>query len=739
MTCLCRCTEQKTRSQGSGGRGSGGSGGKPAPLGPSGSGPKIWRDGSGSVSTAPSLPTTTTDGKNVWQRPKRADGGNNSTIFSEIKGILNKLTLEKFQPLSDQLIALLGQVTDVSMLDQVINQIFDKALTEPQFSKMYAELCLKVQPACPEFEDNGKKQNFRRLLLNRCQKEFEKKTQLDDDADTLSPEQKELKEIKAKTRMFGNIIFIGELFKLKMLTDKIMHGCVIVTLLPPVGQGQPSHEDLEALCKLMSTVGKQLDAKTRGKPDSPMEQYFRRLTEMAEDKNHPARIRFMLTDLIDMRKNGWVGVGADDTPKTLDEVHKSLAKEEAARAGRGPVQPVANVRGPAATRPVAATTARSTPVHAPPTVGAGTTKGSADGWEVVGGNKGTRSGKPGRGGASVPTKGQPEWETVSNNAKGRGSGRGGRGNARGTDAPSARGGRGASAGQRGGGRGATAADRSRKGKEAVEALPVNPFSLLSADGEGKEKVQPEPAETKKASRPAGEVYVPSHRRRQQGEDRDVKKAPEVAPAKTTQPAFSEEKLKQLDNDAEMLLEEYILSYDEVEAGECIKELKAPEFHYKVVSKAVAKAVERKEEQRKLISKLLFQLHTEHNILSAEAIAQGFADVLQTIEEVDVDSPKASSYLGNLIGQAVLDEILPLSFLNSGLDHLIPSGKALKIASEAFRIIANRTNPEEMAIMCKESGLDFMRFLSEENRNLDYLSKYLREQVNVDMGLLVPSS
>jgi hypothetical protein len=51
------------------------------------------------------------------------------------------------------------------------------------------------------------------------------------------------------------------------------------------------------------------------------------------------------------------------------------------------------------------------------------------------------------------------------------------------------GGRGASAGQRGGGRGATAADRSRKGKEAVEALPVNPFSLLSADGEGKEKVR----------------------------------------------------------------------------------------------------------------------------------------------------------------------------------------------------------------------------------------------------------
>ncbi len=38
-------------------------------------------------------------------------------------------------------------------------------------------------------------------------------------------------------------------------------------------------------------------------------------------------------------------------------------------------------------------------------------------------------------------------------------------------------------------------------------------------------------------------------------------------------------------------------------------------------------------------------------------------------------------------------------------------------------------------MCKESDLDFMRFLPEENRNLDYLSKYLREQVPNNHGSL----
>lgn len=111
------------------------------------------------------------DNKHVWQRPRKVEG--NDKIFKEIKGyalslppslppslsfrrpsrggcpahsiilppppppppiaasILNKLTLEKFQPLSDQLIGLLGQVTDVSMLDQVINQVGSSASAPP--------------------------------------------------------------------------------------------------------------------------------------------------------------------------------------------------------------------------------------------------------------------------------------------------------------------------------------------------------------------------------------------------------------------------------------------------------------------------------------------------------------------------------------------------------------------------------------------------------------------------------
>lgn len=58
----------------------------------------------------------------------------------------------------------------------------------------------------------------------------------------------------------GNIKFIGELFKQKMLTSQIMHNCVMKLLFSSSQEGedqkdkQPDEEELEALCSLMETV-----------------------------------------------------------------------------------------------------------------------------------------------------------------------------------------------------------------------------------------------------------------------------------------------------------------------------------------------------------------------------------------------------------------------------------------------------------------------------------------------------
>lgn len=65
----------------------------------------------------------------------------------------------------------------------------------------------------------------------------------------------ELDEAKdqARRRSLGNIKFIGELFKLKMLTEAIMHDCVVKLLK------NHDEESLECLCRLLSTIGKDLD------------------------------------------------------------------------------------------------------------------------------------------------------------------------------------------------------------------------------------------------------------------------------------------------------------------------------------------------------------------------------------------------------------------------------------------------------------------------------------------------
>ena len=57
-------------------------------------------------------------------------------------------------------------------------QVFDKALGEPNFSGIYARLCYDLNQVLPSFkvmDEDGREEDveFRRVLLNKCQSEFE--------------------------------------------------------------------------------------------------------------------------------------------------------------------------------------------------------------------------------------------------------------------------------------------------------------------------------------------------------------------------------------------------------------------------------------------------------------------------------------------------------------------------------------------------------------------------------------
>ncbi len=65
------------------------------------------------------------------------------------------------------------------------------------------------------------------------------------------------RELKARRRMLGNIQFIGHLYKCGLLTERIIHSCIIQLLSE---EEAPRPDDIECLCKLLTTLGKQVGA-----------------------------------------------------------------------------------------------------------------------------------------------------------------------------------------------------------------------------------------------------------------------------------------------------------------------------------------------------------------------------------------------------------------------------------------------------------------------------------------------
>lgn len=262
------------------------------------------------------------------KRDAHAHDEKTDSIFRRVRGILNKLSPEKFDKLSLELLNV--GIDSQVILKGIILLIFDKALDEPRYSSMYAKLCHQLCREAPNFEpESSNISTFRRLLLNKCQDEFENRSKTFDSFDTengLSEEEMEQRHI-AKHKMLGNIKFIGELGKLEMLHEGILHRCIKQLLdkkknIPLCEMA----EDLECLCQIMTTVGQRLDSP---KAKAWMDKYFSRIKVFAGTDELPSRIRFMLQDVIDLRDNKWVSrrEGWDLGPKTITQIRQEAADE----------------------------------------------------------------------------------------------------------------------------------------------------------------------------------------------------------------------------------------------------------------------------------------------------------------------------------------------------------------------------------------------------------------------------
>jgi len=251
-------------------------------------------------------------------------------VLKKVMGILDKLTPENFDVLKDQLIN--SGIDSTDILLGVTSLIFDKAVSEPTVCPIIAELCLYLCWELPQFpseEPNGKPVTFKRALLNTCQEAFE-------GADNLRAEIKEMtapdqeaerrdKENIVKLRSLGNIRLIGELFKQNMLTERIIHHC-IQHLLGQDVKTPPAEDNVEALCLLFNTVGKQLDENP--KSSSIVDSYFIRMEQVSNNQHFASQMRFMVGKVLDLRANKWIPRREDIKSKTLNEIHSEAEQKE---------------------------------------------------------------------------------------------------------------------------------------------------------------------------------------------------------------------------------------------------------------------------------------------------------------------------------------------------------------------------------------------------------------------------
>lgn len=232
-------------------------------------------------------------------------------VQRKVKSNLNKMTPNNFNKISDQILAIAHQSkveTDGRSLRQVIQLTFEKATDEAHWAEMYAQFCKRMlESMSPEIKDENildKKTGevvvggalFRKYLLTRCQTEFERgwKVNLPDRPEGVTEEAAMLSDeyyqaAAAKRRGLGLVRFIGELYKLQMLTERIMHECVkkLVDY-----EGVPDEAEVESLTNLLKTIGQQLDASDKGR--SMMDAYFLRINGMIAIKDLPSRLKFML-------------------------------------------------------------------------------------------------------------------------------------------------------------------------------------------------------------------------------------------------------------------------------------------------------------------------------------------------------------------------------------------------------------------------------------------------------------
>ncbi|XP_075019268.1 eukaryotic translation initiation factor 4 gamma 2 isoform X2 [Calonectris borealis] len=475
--------------------------------------------------------------------------------------------------------------------------------------------------------------------------------------------------------MLGNIKFIGELGKLDLIHESILHKC-IKTLLEKKKRVQLKDmgEDLECLCQIMRTVGPRLD---HAKAKSLMDQYFARMRSLMSSKELPARIRFLLQDTVELREHNWVPRKAflDNGPKTINQIRQDAVKDLGVFIPAPMSQGMRSdffLEGP----------------FMPPRM-----KLDRD---PLGGLADMFGQMPGSGigtGPGViqdrfsPTMGRHRSNQLFN-------GHGGH------LMPSAQ------------------SQFGELGKSFLKSqISLRPAQSFLMNKNQVPKLQPQITMIPPSAQPPRTQTPPLGQPPQLG----LKTNPPLIqekPAKTTKkpPPSKEELLKQ----TEAVVTEYLNNGNANDAVNTVREMRAPKhFIPEMLSKVIIQSLDRSDEDKEKASTLISLLKQE-GIATSDNFMQAFLNVLDQCPKLEVDIPLVKSYLAQFAARAIISELVSISELAQPLE----SGTHFPLFLLCLQQLAKLQDREWLTELFQQSKVNMQKMLPEIDQNKDRMLEIL---------------
>ncbi|KAJ4967196.1 hypothetical protein NE237_019045 [Protea cynaroides] len=132
--------------------------------------------------------------------------------------------------------------------------------------------------------------------------------------------------------------------------------------------------------------------------------------------------------------------------------------------------------------------------------------------------------------------------------------------------------------------------------------------------------------------------------------------------------------------ATIIVEEYFDNDDVMSTADELRELDMPSYNYYFVKKLVSMSMDRHDKEKEMAAVLLSTLYAD--VIDPPQFYEGFSKLVESADDLVVDIPDIVDVLGLFIARAVVDDILPPSFLSKQLDCLAHDSKGVEVIKRA---------------------------------------------------------